>query len=159
MEADSKRKIVLAKHAKRLLSNPRFSPGGRWIAFHASADPARRQIFVAPVRSDNQPAPEVDWIPITDGRSMDWFASCHPDGNAIYWISEHDGWRCLAFRRLDPETKKPLDEMSYAKHFHGGRRSMMHRSPGFLRPSIARDKIVFSLVERTGNIWMTELLK
>ena len=150
----------MATHPQRSLTNPRFSPDSRWIAFHASLGPVNRQVFVAPVRSDSMPAPEADWIPITDGRAMDRMAAWSPDGNVLYWISERDGWRCIAYRRLNPETKKPVGEMSYVQHFHIPRRSMTNLSnPGFLRPSIARDKIIFSLAERTGNIWMTELPK
>ena len=38
------------------------------------------------------------------------------------------------------------------------RRGMMSfTEPLQSRLSIARDKIVFSLAERTGNIWMTEI--
>jgi Tol biopolymer transport system component len=154
----SRRKTILAQHPKYGLGNPRFSPDGRWIAFHAAPGPVTRQMFVAPVRSDGAPAPEADWIPITDRHGLDRLASWSADGNVLYWISERDGWRCIAYRRLDPATKKPLGETGYLQHFHGARRSMMYL-PFILqcRLSIARDKIVFSLAERTGNIWMTEL--
>jgi Tol biopolymer transport system component len=154
----SRRKTILAQHPKHNLGNASFSPDGRWIAFHAQTGSTTRQMFVAPVRTDGAPAPEAGWIPITDGRGMDRMASWSPDGNVLYWISERDGWRCIAYRRLDPATKKPLGEMSYLQHFHGARRSMMQLGTiEQCRLSIARDKIVFSLAERTGNIWMTEL--
>ena len=154
----SRRKTVLAQHSKQGLGNPRFSPDGRWIAFHAQTGPVTRQIFVAAVRSDGTPTREADWIPITDDRGMDRMASWSPDGNVLYWISERDGWRCIAYRRLNPATKRPVGEMSYLQHFHGARRSMMYLAAIiYCRPSIGGDKIVFSLAERTGNIWMTEL--
>jgi hypothetical protein len=89
---------------------------------------------------------------------MDWFVAWSPAGNVLYWISERDGFRCLAARRLDSATKRPRGEMSYVLHLHGARRSMMHfRNPHMGRPAVARDKIVFSLAERTGNIWMMQL--
>jgi Tol biopolymer transport system component len=154
----SRRKTILAQHSKQGLGNPRFSPDGRWIAFHAQTGPVTRQIFVAAVRSDGTPAREADWIPITDDRGMDRMASWSPDGNVLYWISERDGWRCIAYRRLNPATKRPVGEASYLQHFHGARRSMMYMAAIiYCRPSIGRDRIVFSLAERTGNIWMTEL--
>jgi hypothetical protein len=115
-------------------------------------------VFVAGVRSDGTPAREADWIAITDDRGMDRMASWSPDGNILYWISERDGWRCIAYRRLNPATKRPLGETSYLQHLHGARRSMMYLANIInCRPSIGRDKIVFSLPERTGNIWMAEL--
>jgi Tol biopolymer transport system component len=154
----SRRRTTLAEHPKHIVGDARFSPDNRWIAFHAATGPNTRQMFVAPVRSDGEPTPEADWIPITDGRGMDRLASWSPGGNVLYWISERDGWRCIAYRRLDLATKKPLGDTSYVQHFHGARRSMMPLgSIEQCRLSIARDKIVFSLAERTGNIWMTEL--
>jgi len=48
--------------------------------------------------------------------------------------------------------------MFYVWLLHSARRSMIHFAVGgTARPSVARDKIVFALAERTGNIWMTEL--
>src|SRR5439155_25484896 len=82
----SKRKTILAQHSNYGLGNPRFSPDRRWIAFHAAPGPITRQMFVALVRTDGAPAPEADWIPITDGRGMDRLASWSPDGNVLYWI-------------------------------------------------------------------------
>jgi serine/threonine protein kinase/Tol biopolymer transport system component len=154
----SRRQTILAQYQPFNLSNPRFSPDDRWIAFHALKSPVNRQILVAPVHADGSPAPEAEWIPITDGLGMDRMPAWSEDGNSLYWISERDGWRCVVRRRLDPATKKPVGETSYMQHFHGARHSMMY-FPYILdcRLSIARDKIVFSLAERTGNIWMTEL--
>jgi Tol biopolymer transport system component len=160
LDIASRRQTVLARHSKFSLGNPSFSPDARWIAFHAQPSPVTRQMFVAAIHADGTPSPEAEWIPITDGRGLDRLASWAPNGNVLYWISERDGWRCIARRSLHPATKKPLGETSYAQHFHGARRSMMY-FPAILecRVSVARDKIVFSLAERTGNIWQTEVVQ
>ena len=39
---------------------------------------------------------------------------------------------------------------------HSARRSIGHIAPGFAEISVARDRIVFPLAERTGNIWIAE---
>jgi Tol biopolymer transport system component/predicted Ser/Thr protein kinase len=146
-------KSILTRHHYPM-ADARFSPDGKWVAFHTTPDPLRRQVFVAPVRPSAPPA-ESEWIPITDGSAIDRIAAWSTDGSILHWISERDGYRCLAFRRLDPATKKPLGEMQHIQHLHSARRSMMHfPSANMGRPAVARDKIVFSLAERTGNIWL-----
>ena len=149
-------KSILVRHHNTVL-DARFSPDGQWIAFHAiSDDPLRRQVFVAPVRRTSPP-PESEWIPITDGSAVDRYPAWSPDGAVLYWISERDGYRCIAARRLDPATKKPLGEMQYIQHLHSARRSMMHfPNSNMGRIAVTRDKIVFSLAERTGNIWVAD---
>ena len=145
----------LARHPSQNMADPRFSPDRSWVAFASNLDPVRRQIFIFPARPGTA---ETDWIPVTDGTALDREVAWSPDGNVLYWISERDGFRCLAARRLDPATKRPRGEMFYVLHLHGARRSMMHfRNPNIGRPAVARDKIVFSLAERTGNIWMMKL--
>jgi Tol biopolymer transport system component/predicted Ser/Thr protein kinase len=148
-------RTVLLQHQKYNLSDPRFSADGRWVAFHMQIDPLRRQMFIAPSRPG---APEKEWIPITDGSAMDRFAAWSPDGNVLYWISERDGFRCIVAQRLDPGRKKPVGPLLYIQHLHSARRSMMSfADPTWGRVSVVRDKIVFTLAERAGNIWMTEL--
>jgi Tol biopolymer transport system component len=72
---------------------------------------------------------------MTDGSGMDRFGSWSPDGNTLYYISERDGFRCIAARR-----------------------SMVHFiDANWARLSLSSDKVVFSLAERAGNIWMAEL--
>jgi serine/threonine protein kinase len=152
---------MLARTDKLFPSDLRFSPDGRWIAFHAfhGIELPRRQIFISPVRPE-APTGESEFIAVTDGTAIDRFVSFSPDGNLLYFISERDGFRCLAAQRLDPATKRPSGPMLYVQHFHGAQRSMMNfEQTSWCRFSVARDKVVFSLLERTGNIWMTKLPK
>ena len=60
--------------------------------------------------------------------------------------------------RLDPATKHPADAAFPVRHFHTARRSLLSTpDPIQTGMSVAIDKIVFSMVEQTGNIWMTSL--
>lgn len=90
--------------------------------------------------------------PSTDGKQVVFMSNRL--GN---WISERDGYRCIVAQRLEPATKKLLGEMFYVHRVHGARRSMMHYAiPTLARFTVARDKIVFSLAEHTGNISLAE---
>jgi len=45
-----------------------------------------------------------------------------------------------------------------AQHCHTARRSLMTiGDPSAMEMSVAIDRIIFSMVERTGNIWMSNL--
>ena len=57
---------------------------------------------------------------------------------------------------LDPATKHPSGAAFSIRHFHTSRRSLATvGDPLYIGLSVAVDKLVFSMTERTGNIWMT----
>jgi Tol biopolymer transport system component/predicted Ser/Thr protein kinase len=148
-------KTEVLSHPKYGVSRSRFSPDDRWISFHMIL-PNARQIFIAPYRGAAA-IPEDQWIPVTDGKGMDRYADWSPDGKLLYFVSERDGFRCFWAQRLDPATKHPVGEPFPVQHFHTSRRSLMGPDPIATSMSVAADKIVFSMVEQTGNIWMKEL--
>ena len=89
---------------------------------------------------------------------MDRYAFWSPDGKLLYFLSERDGFRCIWAQRLDPATKHPSGAAFPIRHFHTSRRSLATvGDPLYIGLSVAVDKLVFSMTERTGNIWMTEL--
>ena len=131
-----------------------FSPDERWVAFHVSWDERKRRVFIAPFRNEAV-APESEWIAVTDGKALDREASWSPDGNLLYYLTEREGFRCLWAQRLDPATKRLLGPAFEVYGFHKARLSMLNfADTGWAAPSVARDKIVLTLGEQTGNIWM-----
>ena len=93
---------------------------------------------------------ESTWVSAT-GEQVKW----SPDGGLLYSLDERDGFNCLYAQPLDPKTKRPTGPLQPVHHFHSARRSMIE-DPAWRGVSIARDKIVITLVELTGNIWMAE---
>ena len=63
----SGRQVELTAHSKWSLLLPRFSPDGRWVAFHTANSPNVRQINAAPVTLDGPIRPEA-WVPIVVAR-------------------------------------------------------------------------------------------
>jgi eukaryotic-like serine/threonine-protein kinase len=156
VDSASGEKTEILKHPKYGLSRGRLSPDDHWISFH-SITPSARRIFVAPFHGAAG-IPEKEWIPITDGQAMDRYASWSPDGNLLYFLSERDGFRCIWAQRLDPATKHPSGAAFPILHFHTSRRSLMTiGDPVLMGMSVAIDKLVFSMTEQTGNIWMKNL--
>jgi hypothetical protein len=59
--------------------------------------------------------------------------------------------------RLDPGTKRPAGAPFPVCHFHSARQSMTNLPGGTACTAVARDKIGYISIERTGNIWMIKL--
>jgi hypothetical protein len=76
----------------------------------------------------------------------------------LYFLSERDGFRCIWAQRLHSSTKQPLGPLLPVYHFHSPRRSLLNvGDSGVVGLGVARDKLVFTLGERTGNIWMATM--
>ena len=137
----------------------RFSPDDRWIVFHADSQPGHKQVFVAPFRGEQRIDPS-EWIPITDGTTIDQQAVFSPAGNILYFLSERDGFRCIWASKMDRKTMHPTGSPFPVKHFHSSNRSLFVTTgerPDAVGISAAKDKLIFSLDEVTSNLWSTEL--
>ncbi len=155
LDLASKQRTALLNHPEYVLWNPRFSPDDRWIVFNATTLD-RSRIFVAPFRNAGL-IPEREWIAITDSASDEndkprW----SPDGNTLYFVSKRDGFLCIWAQRLDAR-KRPAGPAIPVFHAHDARRSLANVGIGDLGISVARNKIVFNMSERTGNVWMMNL--
>jgi eukaryotic-like serine/threonine-protein kinase len=143
-------KTILLKSGECSFWGRALAPNEKWISFEMSCRSEKQSSrFIAPVR-DGRVNPKHSWLPDAGGR---W----SPDANAIYAISEKDGFVCLYVQRSDRATQGPAGQSQVAHHFHAARQSLI-RVPEIGGGSVARDKIVITLVESTGNIWMAEEL-
>jgi Tol biopolymer transport system component len=155
LDAVSRQKTIVLKHQSYPLLRPHLSPDGRWIVFLANVAFDRTQLFIAPFRGMS-PISEDTWIAATNSDSRAYIPHWSPDANALYFVSTRDGYDCLWRQPLEPETKRPLGEATAIYHLHGARRSITNIGVGFREISVVRDRIVFPMSERTGNVWMAE---
>jgi hypothetical protein len=79
-----------------------------------------------------------------------------PDGGILYSVSQRDGFHCIWAQRLDG-GKHPVGVAIPVFHAHNARRSLFNVGIGDLGLSVARDKLILNMSERTGNLWMTSL--
>jgi Tol biopolymer transport system component len=135
-----------------------FSWDDRWVAFAKIIDTNKSQILIAPVR-DGAAGEEAEWIAVTDGTQSNGGPLFSPDGNTVYFTSKRDGYSCIWAQRLAPETKRPVGEAVGYEHFHNSAQKDLAGfwNGGDAALSVARDKIVVSLVQWHVGIWMTQI--
>jgi Tol biopolymer transport system component/tRNA A-37 threonylcarbamoyl transferase component Bud32 len=151
-------KLALRTSPDLILSSSRFSPDGSWVAFHALRNATNSgRIWIAPT-GPAVPAPQTEWIAVTDGAKLERDPAWSPDGRFLYFVSERDGFRCIWARPLTPLTKQPSGEAFAVRHFHSARFSLRHvGSRGFLTGlSVGEGALVFSMGELKGNVWLEE---
>ncbi len=144
LDVASRRKSDLLA-TRHWVATDTFSPDGRWFGF---IDATSYRGYIAPV--SEIPVPESRWMDIIDGEVWAWA----PDGNLLYAASARDGHMCVWAQRLDGATKGLVGAPFAVFHSHNARLSLANASEFTLR--VAGGRMVFSMGERTGNIWMAE---
>jgi Tol biopolymer transport system component len=139
------------------LYQPRFSPDDRWIVIGAGKDTESR-LFILPLEESTGPhrkaAPVEEWIPIGFANGWDdkprWSSQ---NGDAMYFVSDHDGHICIWLQKLDHETKRPFGPPRAVKHFHDVRTSTSNISIADLELDVSPRELVINVGEWSGNIW------
>jgi TolB protein len=152
----SGRKTLIGSRTRRLYSS-RFSPDGKWIAFHTDTgdDDRPRQIFVTAF-TPNTAVPEEKWIPITSGQQSDFDVSWSADASMLFFFSNRDGNRCIWATRLNPQTKEPSGTAFPVVHLH---RFNAHAPEGTgLGISSASGRLVFGAVDLSSTVFRAEAL-
>jgi Tol biopolymer transport system component len=140
----SRRRIDLHVPRERWFASGTFSPDGRWITFQDLGPPRRERI--APFQGATM-APVSTWYSVLPELSG-WTA----DGTLVYGVADPDGFACIWAQRVDSVTKRPVGSPLPVFHAHGARQ--IEREGGGV--SVGRERMVFDMAERTGNIWMTQ---
>jgi serine/threonine protein kinase/Tol biopolymer transport system component len=140
----------------KALHSPQFSRDGRWIAFHVATSEVTRRVYVVRYQGPRL-HPKSEWIAVSDGKTMDREPRWSPNGEQLYFLSTRDGYNCIWAQRLDRTSKRPVGEPVAILHLHSARRSLLVPDTGPIGLAVAPDRIIFSMTERTANIWLTRL--
>ena len=142
---ESGKTVIL--HPPREPEFAQFSPDARWVAYVSTAGEGENVVgYLAPLDGSNRTI-QMDQEVYT--LSLRWST----DGNAIYFWSLRDGFRCLYLQRLDPGTKIPKGAPVAILHRHGSQRYPW--SGGTL--AVSSGRIAFTLTDELANIWKAEL--
>ena len=142
-EVAPRRRVDFLSLSGRWFWGESFSPDGRWITFGEVSAPFHMQI--APFQGETS-APQSSWDTATCCLSQ-W----SPDETLLYGPSDHDNFNCIWAQRLDRSTKHPTGSLIPIFHSHAAKLTVLGNDV-----SVKRDRIVFAMAERTGNIWMAE---
>jgi eukaryotic-like serine/threonine-protein kinase len=152
----SQENLEVLRHPEHQVFGFQLSPDGKWIAFHLNLE-RHTQVFVIPF-GGRLPLEPGDRMAITDASSEHRHPRWSPDGNLLYYQSDRDGFPCIWAQRLHPQTKEPMGEPFEVYPSHNARLSLWNcTNPAYIWVGVARDKLVFTMGEITGNIWMMEL--
>lgn len=148
-------RVEYLKSASLRIGENSISPDGKWIVFAAHHEVRDFTIYVAPFSPGREPSPS-EWIEIIRSPETGPHAAWSPDGKMLYFSSERDGYNCLWAQRLDPATQRPRGKLFAVQHFHSPTQPMAAPSSSF-PIALAKDKVIVSLEERAGGIWMLTL--
>ena len=133
-----------------------FSWDDRWVVCKTASAWNQSQILIASVQG-GLPAPESEWISVTDGRRNDDKPQFSPDGNRVYFTSDRDGYHCLWAQQLDA-SKHPRGPAYPVRHFHGfAGWYVKSYNPWDVVVSVARDKIMTNFIDVHSDIWVLQL--
>lgn len=141
---------VMASNPEFTLSQPRFSPNGRWLCFSAVKinDNGISTLYV-------MPAAGGDWVRLTEGRAWDDKACWAPDGKTLYFLSNRTGLLNVWGLRFDPNRGQPVGEPFRITSFdHTSRR--ISRQLSSLALSLSPERLILPIIESTGAVWILE---
>jgi serine/threonine protein kinase len=138
-------------HPDYNLWDARFSPDERWVCFTAMrpGESAVATIY-AVARTGGE------WRKITEGKALDRYPRWSSDGKTIYFVSDRTGFFNVWGIRLDPAQGKPIGKPFRVTAFESPAESLAANASFPNEFDIANGRLVLSLIEMSGNIWILE---
>ena len=147
--AESKAQMIVSD-SKHLLFQAHSSPNGRWIVFEAIANSPNPEstLYTVPISGGR-------WTRITDSKHWDDKPRWSPDGRTIYFLSGRGGFFNVWGIHFDPEAGTPIGQPFQVSKFESPRLMV----PRWIPPvglSLTQDKLVMTMSEESGSIWVLD---
>jgi Tol biopolymer transport system component/DNA-binding winged helix-turn-helix (wHTH) protein len=141
-------RIIAAKDA-HYLWQAHFSPDGQWVVFlDQSSHFSRFETIVCITRATGGP-----WIRVTDGKFWVDKPRWAPDGEIIYFLSRRSGFYDVWGIRFDLAKGKTVGDSFRVTDF-GSPALMIPNDMGNVELSLTQDKLMLTLTEASGSIWV-----
>ena len=144
--------------AQKIISDPsytlfqsHFSPNGQWIVFEAirnSNQKVESTIYAVPISGG-------PWTRISGGKNWEDKPRWSPNGKAIYFVSNEGGLFNVWGIRFDPSKGKAVGEPFRVTAFENPS-LMVPKDIGAVDLSVTQDKLVVTVEERSGSIWVLD---
>jgi hypothetical protein len=128
-----------------------LSADNHWFVFRTGLPDGRAAIAVAPLGP--AAAATRDIVTIIESDRFLGNPRWSPNGRFVYFLSEADGRCGLYAQELDPQTKATLGSPR-AVYFSPSARYGLNYPMGNGFIDVAADKVIFSLDDATGNIFL-----
>jgi len=141
---------LLIRNGTLLFDRADVSPDGTKIAYLGSRDPEHSKVFIATFSGGSVDVARA--YPVTTDQNWNDLPRWAPDGRAVLYISNRDGFMCI--------WKQPLDDKSEAHdpqsliHFHHMRLSPAYLSRVAFNMAVSRDAIVYNIDDLSANVWI-----
>jgi WD40 repeat protein len=145
-------RTLLAPRGEGIL-NLSLAPDGKWLAWLGSMPDGRVALRISPV--DGPPDDARETITLAEADYYLASPAWSPNGRWLYYLSEKNGRCSLFVRALDPRTKKPVGEEREI-YVSPESRFMLNFPKGYGVIGVAADRIIFSVTELSGNIFMAK---
>ncbi|MBM3285677.1 MAG: hypothetical protein FJY81_07365, partial [Candidatus Aminicenantes bacterium] len=141
---------LLASPDERIL-DASLDPGGKWLAWLAGKPDGRVALRISPVNGVQKDAREA--VVLADADYYLGSPVWSPNGRWLFYLSEKHGQTSLNAQELDPRTKQPVGEEREV-YVSPESRFMLNFPKGNGAIGIAADRIIFSVTELSGNIFL-----
>jgi len=150
--AETAAKQIISRDPAYEIYQPHFSPNGRWIVFEAVANSPlpnpESAIYVVPASGGS-------WTRITDSKHFDDKPRWSPDGRTIYFVSRLNGFFNVWGIHFNPDSGKTVGQAFQVSKFERPRLMV----PRWIPPvglSLTQDKLVLTMAEESGSIWVLD---
>jgi Tol biopolymer transport system component len=147
-----KRTVVLSSR-QDIIEVARLSPDGKWITWLAGEPDGRAAIRID--AAETPPGGGQETLTVAEADYYLGSPAWSPNGRYLYYLSEKNGRCALFVRELDPRTKRPLGEEREV-FVPSEIRLMMNMPKGNSAIGVAKDRIIFTATELSGNIYLAK---
>jgi eukaryotic-like serine/threonine-protein kinase len=146
-------KTLLLESRSGEIKEPALSPDDRWLAFVLGMPDGRVAMCIAPLDGYSAPPPQEDWILLSEQDKYLGSPAWSPDGSHLFYVSELGGPCSVWMQKLDPQKKRPIGD-AQTVYRPSQTRFDLNTPKGSATVAVGKDRLVISMSESTGNIYM-----